>query len=210
MRASLQAYDDVFAQGTTATPNSNSASDATLSSLRTLLFDGTVDSASTSELTSYDLRRMRTAEEKLHSSLSANAKLRKLWKKICLLARLRVAFHNFKDITLALPSFEAIKIILLPRLPAPAKPTQRALNLKQTFSILQLGPSEATRKAVVGQNWTSVEIERKVAKPQKQRPNVHAEAQLLMSLNVSSASGPGLFPYLGCSNLNCFMCNHFI
>lgn len=32
----------------------------------------------------------------------------------------------------------------------------------------------------------------------------------MMSLNVTSTSGPGLFPYLGCSKLSCFMCNHFI
>lgn len=135
LRASFKAYDDVLAKRTTATPDNNSASGAALSGLRTLLFDGTVDNASTSELharlvmTSYDLRRMRTTEM-LYSSSSANAKSRKLWENICFLARLRVAFHNFKDIALALPSFETIKIILVPRLPAPAKPTQRSLNLK--------------------------------------------------------------------------------
>jgi hypothetical protein len=100
---------------------------------------------------------------------------------ICLLARLRVAFQNFKDIALTLPSFEQVTIILVLRPLAPTNPSQRLLNLNQTFGILQLDLGLATTKAVLGQNWTVAKIKREFAKRQKQKPNVHAKVQMLMS-----------------------------
>lgn len=124
--------------------------------------------------------------------------------------RLRVAFHNFRDIALTLPSFKQVTIILVLRPLAPTNSSQRPLNLKQTFGILQLDLSSATTKAVLGQDWTAARIEREFAKRQKQKPNVHAEVQMLMSLNTNQLSTSGLFPYFGCSKLSCFMCNHFI
>ncbi|KAG8528680.1 uncharacterized protein KY384_006367 [Bacidia gigantensis] len=62
----------------------------------------------------------------------------------------------------------------------------------------------------LGQNWTVTKIERDFAKRQKQKQNVYAEVQMLMSLNANGSSASGLFPYSGCSKLSCFMCNSFI
>ena len=109
-----------------------------------------------------------------------------------------------------LPSFKKVTIILVPRPLAPANPSQRLLNLKQAFGILQFDLGPATTKAVLGQNWTVARIEREFAKRQKQKPNVHAEVQMLMSLNTNESYTSGLFPYLGCSKLSCFMCNCFL
>jgi len=216
LRASFKAYDAVRRRNDTNTPENSSVSDATLSVLRTLLFDRNINGTSTLEkhtrlvIASYNLRRTRNIEEVLYSSPSATSRSKSLWLDICLLARLRVAFQNFKDITLTLPSFEQVTIILVLRPLAPANPSQRPLNLKQTFGILQLDLGPATTKAVLGKNWTVAKIKREFAKRQKQTPNVHAEVQMLMSLNTNELSTSGLFPYFGCSKLSCFMCNRFI
>ena len=216
LRASFKAYDAVRKRNDTTTPENSSVSDTTLSNLRNLLFDHDINGTSTLEkhtrlvIASYDLRRTRNIEEVLYSSPSATSKSKSLWLDICLLARLRVALEKFKNIAFTLPSFGKVTIILIPRLLAPANPSQRPLNLKQTFGILQLNLGPATTKAVVGQNWTVANIEREFAKRQKQKPNVHAEVQMLMSLNTNESSTSGLFPYFGCSKLSCFMCNRFI
>ena len=216
LRASFKAYDAVHKRRDTNAPENISVSDANLNVLRALLFDGDIDGTSTLEkhtrlvIASYNLRRTRNIEEVLYSSSSATSRSKSLWLDICLLARLRVAFQNFKDIALTLPSFQQVTIILVLRPVAPANPSQRPLNLKQTFGILQLDLGPATTKAVLGQNWTAARIEREFAKRQRQKPHVHAEVQMLMSLNTNESSTSGLFPYFGCSKLSCFMCNHFI
>ncbi|KAF2796524.1 hypothetical protein K505DRAFT_406320 [Melanomma pulvis-pyrius CBS 109.77] len=205
LRASFKAYDAVLRGNNTNTPENNPASNATLSVLRTLLFDHNINGTSTLEkytklvIESYNLRRTRNIEELLYSS-----------PNICLIARLRVAFQNFKDIALKLPSFEQVTIILVTRPLAPANPPPRPLNLNQTFGILQLDLGPATTKAVLGQNWTVAKIEREFAKRQKQKPNVHAEVQMLVSLSTNESATSGLFSYFGCSKLSCFMCNCFI
>ena len=216
LRASFKAYDAVRGRDDANTPENSSVSDATLSVLRNLLFDRNINGTSTLEkhtrlvIASYNLRRTRNIEELLYSSQRATSKSKSLWWNICLLARLRVAFHTFKEIALTLPSFEQVTIILVHRPLTPANPSQRPLNLKQTFDILQLDLDPATMKAVVGQNWAVARTEREFAKRQKQKPYVHAEVQMLMSLNTNESSTSGLFPYFGCSKLSCFMCNRFI
>ena len=216
LRASFKAYDAVRKRNDTTTPENSSVFDTTLSILRNLLFDHDIDGTSTLEkhsrlvIASYDLRRTRNIEEVLCSSPSATSRSKSLWLDIFLLARLRIALENFKKIAFTLASFGKVTIILIPRLLAPANPSQRSLNVKQTFGILKLNLGPATTKAVVGQNWTVAKIEREFAKRQKQKPNVHAEVQMLMSLNTNESSTSGLFPYFGCSKLSCFMCNRFI
>ena len=216
LRASFKAYDAVCGRDDTDTPENSSVSDATLSNLRTLLFNSNADGTSTLEkhaglvIASYRLRRTRKLEEVLYSSPNATSRSKSLWQDICLLARLRVAFQSFKDIILTLPSFKHVTIILVLRPPAPANPSQRPLNLKQTFGILQLDLGPATTKAVLGRNWTVAKIEREFTKQQKQKPNVHAEVQMLMSLNTNESTTSGLFPYFGCSKLSCLMCDRFI
>ena len=216
LRASFKAYDDVRRRDDTNKPENSSGSDTTLSVLRTLLFERDINGTSTLEkhkelvIAAYNLRRSRNIEEVLYSSPSATSKSKSLWLDICLLARLQVALQNFKDIALTLPSFEQVTIILVPCRLAPANPSQRPLNLKQTFGILQLDLGPATTKAVLGQNRTVAKIKRDFAERQKQKPNVHAEVQMLMSLNTNESSTSGLFPYFGCSKLSCFMCNRFI
>ena len=215
LRASFKAYDAARMRNGTDSLENSSVLDTTLSVLRDLLFDGNINVTSTLEkhtrliFASYNLRRTEN-EEVLYSSPSANSRSKSLWWDICLLARLRVAFQRFKDIALTLPSFEQVTIILVPCPLAPANPSQRPLNLKQTFGILQLDVGPATTKAVVGQSWTVARVEREFAKLQKQKPQVHAEVQMLMSLNTNESSTSRLFPYLGCSKLSCFMCNRFI
>ena len=129
---------------------------------------------------------------------------------IYLLSRLRVAFQTFKDIALTLPSFKQVTIILVHCPLASANPSQSALSLKQTFGILKLELAPATTKAVLGQKWTVAKVENEFARLQKQKPSIHAEVQMLMSLNTDKPSTSSLFPYFGCSKLSCFMCNSFI
>ena len=216
LRASFKAYDAVRRRNNPNTPEISSVSDAPLSVLRTLLFDCNINGISTLEehkrliIASYDLRRTRHIEEVLYSSPSATSRSKSLWLDICLLARLRVAFKDFKDIALALPSFKHVTIILVSRPIKPANPSQCSLNLKQTFGIFQLDLDSASTKAVLGQNWIVANIKREFAKQQNQRLSVHTEVQMLMFLNTNESSSSGLFPYFGCSKLSCFMCDHFI
>ena len=216
LRASFKAYDAVRLRNGTDTPEIISRADSTLSSLRALLFGRNIDDASTLEkhaglvIASYDLRQTRNIEEALNSSRSATSKSKSLWLDICTLARLRVAFQIFKDTALTLPSFQQVTFILVPRPRVPANPSQRPLNLKQTFGILQLDLNPVTTKAVLGQNWSVARTEREFAKRQKQNLNTHAEVQMLMYLHTNDSSTSGLFPYFGCSKLSCFMCDRFI
>ena len=210
LRASFKAYDAVCGRNDTNTTENSSVSDATLSDLRTLLFDHDIHGASTLGkharlvIASHNLRRTRNMEEVLYSSPNATSRSKNMWLDICLLARLRVAFQNFKDIVLTLPSFKQVTINLVPRPFAPANPSQPPLNLKQTFGILQLDLGPATTKAVLGRNWTVTKIQREFAKQQKQKLNVHAEVQMLMSLNTNESTTSGLFPYFGCSKAQLF------
>ena len=216
LRASFKAYDAVCARSDTDTTETISVSNATLSDLRTLLFDSNTAGTSTLEkharlvLASYRLCRTRNMEELLYSSPNATSRSKSLWLDICLLSRLRVAFQNFKDVVLTLPSFKKITMNLVLCPFAPANPSQPPLNLKQTFGILQLDLGPATTKAILGRNWTVAKIERDFTKQQKQKPNVHAEVQMLMYLNTNESTTSGLFPYFGCSKLSCLMCNRFI
>ncbi len=136
LRASFKAYDAIRRRNDTNTPENSLVSDATLSVLRTLLFNRNINGISTLEkhtrliIASYNLRRIRNIKEVLYSSLSATSRSKSLWLDICLLARLRVAFQNFKDITLTLLSFEQVIIILVLRPLTLANPSQRPLNLK--------------------------------------------------------------------------------
>jgi len=135
LRASFKAYDAVSGRNGTNIPENSSVSNATLSGLRTLLFDCNINGVSTLEkhkrliIASYDLRRIKSIKEILYSSPSATSRSKSLWLDICLLARLRVAFQNFKDITLTLPSFKQVTIILVPRPVALANLSQRPLSL---------------------------------------------------------------------------------
>ncbi|KAF2127532.1 hypothetical protein P153DRAFT_295156 [Dothidotthia symphoricarpi CBS 119687] len=216
LRASFKAYDHISTRKETDTPENNSASDAALSALRTLLFDRNTNNISTFEkhaklvIASYNLRRTRNVEEILHSSSRATSKSKSLWLHICLFARLRVTFQNCKDIALTLPSFEQVTIILVPRPLAPANPSQNSLNLNQTFGVLQLDLTPDTAKAVLGQNWTVAKAKGEFAKRQKQKPNIHAEVQMLIFLTTNESAKSGLLPYFGCSKLSCFMCNRFV
>lgn len=219
LRASFKAYDAgaVHGKNDTNASEDSSALDATISGFRNLLFESNIEGTSILEkyarlvIASYDLRRTRKIEEALYTSPSATSKAKNLWINICLFARLRVAFQKFKEITLILPSFQKVTIILVPRPLPPAKPSQkRLLNLKQTFDILKLDLSPATTKAVLGRSRTIGKIESEFAKRQRQKLNVHAEVQMLMFLNPNESSTTALFPYLGCSKLSCFMCDRFI
>ena len=156
LRASFKAYDAIRRRNDTNSPENSSVLDAPLSVLRTLLFDRNSNDTSTLEkhtrlvFASYNLRRTRNIEEILYSSPSATSRSKSLWLDICLLVRLRVAFQNFKDIALTLLNYERVTIILVLRTLAPANPSQRPLNLNQTFAILQLDLGPATIKAVLG------------------------------------------------------------
>ena len=182
-RASFRVYDAAGSTNDTHTLGNSSVSDAILSILRTLLLDRIINGTSTLE------KHMRR------------------WLDIYLLARLRAAFLNFKDIALTFPSFEQVTVILVPYPLAPVNPSQRQLSLNQTFGILQPDLNSATARAVLSQNWTIAKIERKFSKRQKQKSNVDTEVQMPMSLNTNETSTSGLFPYLGSSKLSCFICN---
>jgi hypothetical protein len=216
MRASFKAYDAIRKWNDTITSENSSDPGNILSVLQNLLFDRNTNGASILEkhtrlvIASYDVRRTSNIEKALHSSAGATPESKRLWFDICLLARLRVAFQKFKEITLKLPSFEQVTIILVPRPVTSKDLSQRELSLKETFDILQLNLSPATTKAVLGESWTLARIERDFAKRQRQKPKIHAEVQLMMFLNTIKSSTSAFFPYLGCSKLSCFMCNRFI
>ena len=216
LRASFKAYDATQANDGMITSSSTSGSDANLSILRNLLFDRNSDDLSTLEkhgrliIASYNLRKTRGIEGLLCSSASSTSKSKKLWVNVCLFARLRGAYECFKDITLALPSFKHVSITLIPCPLVPPNSSKCTLSLGQTFSILKLAMDTTTIRAVLGHGWTLDKTKREFTRRQKQKPNIHAEIQMLMFLNALESSRPGRFPYFGCSKLSCFMCNHFL
>ncbi|ORX98686.1 hypothetical protein BCR34DRAFT_593143 [Clohesyomyces aquaticus] len=216
LRASLKAYEASLKRPHASTTAHGSILDAKLLGLRGLLFDADIRDTITIKwhaqliIASYDLRRSSTIEQTLNSSPSATSRSRNLWVSICLLSRIRVAFKNFKQIACTLPSFENVSIILIPRPPAPTSPTQRPLDLKQTFSILGLTTTSDTVQAVMNQKWTLTKTEHEFRKRQRMKLNIHAEVQMIIFLNTSGSSASRLFSYIGCSKLCCFLCSSFI
>ncbi|KAF2443258.1 hypothetical protein P171DRAFT_487209 [Karstenula rhodostoma CBS 690.94] len=182
LRVSLKAYEASLRSLASATAN-GSMLDTKYSGLRGLLFNAEVRDKNKLEwhtrliIASYDLRRSSIVEQKLNSSRSATSKSRKLWASICRLARLRVAFENFKEIACTLPSFENVSIILIPRPPAPTSPTQ-SLDLKHTFSILGLELTPDTVKAITNQKWTLKKTEHEFRKRQRMKLNMYAEKKV--------------------------------
>lgn len=187
-----------------------------LSKLRKLVLEiespnqSTKDIHSRLVMTAYELRITKSAEEALNSSSSAISKTKKLWIDICLLARLRVAFQKFSEIAMKLPSFSNATIVLLPRGPAPTKPPERPLSLKQTFGILNLNLDSESVKNVIGQKWALSKAGHEFAKLQRQKMNIHAEVQMLLYLSRSERPNSAVLPYFGCSKLGCFMCFHLL
>ena len=96
----------------------------------------------------------------LYNASNATPKSKTLWLNICLLARLRVVFKKLKETALTLPSFEQVTVILIPRPLATASSSQRVVNLKETFGILQLDLNPATTRAILGHNWIVAKLER--------------------------------------------------
>lgn len=215
LRANFKACESL--QKTFAGPATKDSplSDDTLLRLRRILFDccasnNLLEKCKTLVEVSYNLRKTRGLREKLYTSSSATSHSKALWENVCLLARVRLALQNFKEIVLALPSFAQIEIELIARPLASSDPSQRPLTLSQTFKTLHLDLNSTTTKLVLGQNWTVPRIEREFAKRQKQKPSIHAEVQLLMFMNADELSASGSFPYLGCSKLSCFLCDRFV
>jgi hypothetical protein len=216
LRASFKAFEATFGKTYLDTTGDGSDLAAELSILRELLFNPSVNEESTLDrhsklvIAAYDLRRSSNIEQMLNSSSRASSTSKKLWVNICLIARLKVTFGKFKETALTFPSFTCITITLVSRPPAPASPPHRLMNLRETFDTLGLNTKKNTIQAVMGQKWTLSRLEREFMKRQRQKLNIHAEVQLLMHLNTANASGSGIFPYIGCSKLCCFMCYSFI
>jgi hypothetical protein len=216
LRASFKAFEAGFRKTYPDTTGDGSDLASELSILRELLFNPSVNYESTLDrhsrlvVAAYDLRRSSNIEQMLNSSARASSTSRKLWVSICLVARLRVIFEKFKETALTFPSFTRITIVLVSRPPTPASPPHRLMNLKETFDILGLDTKKSTIQAVMGQKWTLSQLEGEFMKRQRQKLNIHAEMQLLMHLNTANTSGSGIFPYIGCSKLCCFMCRSFI
>lgn len=208
LRASFKKYD--------ASRTQDCESDDPLSSLRTLLFGQNLNDITDLErhsrliIESYNIRRNRKIEDSFYNAPQVSSRCRSLWVDICLLARLRVAHQNFKTIARTLPSFRHVTCIMVPHPLLLARPTSNPLKLKATFDILNLNSDSTATKAVLGRNWTVTKSEREFTKRQKQKPNLHEEVQMLLHLYVYGSSVFGVYPYLGCSKLSCFMCHHFV
>jgi hypothetical protein len=216
LRASFKGFEAEFRKTCLDTTGDSSDLAAELSILRELLFNPSVNDESTLDqhsrlvVAAYDLRRLSNIEQMLNSSSRASSTSRKLWVNICLIARLRVTFEKFKEAALTFPSFTRVTIALVSRPCAPASPPHRLITLRETFDILGLNTKQHTIQAVTGQKWTLRQLEREFMKRQRQKLNIHAEVQLLMHLNTANTSNSGIFPYIGCSKLCCFMCYSFI
>lgn len=118
LRASLKDYNTI---ANASSSGNYSDKDDEFSVLRKLAFEvtkpgqTTIDKDDMLVKTAYKLRMTKRVEEVLQSSAGSTTKTKKLWVDICLLARLRVTFKKFEEITLKLPSFSKVTIILLLR-----------------------------------------------------------------------------------------------
>ncbi|KAH6671153.1 hypothetical protein B0J14DRAFT_618507 [Halenospora varia] len=156
------------------------------------------------------LERLARMVYDLRVSEITTPKSKKLWKSICLFARLRLAFHKFKDAAETLPSFAKVRIVPLPRDISWNRRQDNPLSLKQVFELLKLPLDLTTTKLVIDQRWSLGRVDKEFTKHQKDRLNVHAEVQMLVHLSNESLWDSSVFPYLGCSKLSCFMCAHLL
>lgn len=201
LRAAFKREDNVTHSKITIGNHSISANK--LSMLRKLVFDAAATEHAKLVNCAYELRTSTSAEVLLQDSSVEVTE--KLWVEICLLARLRVGFKKFEEITLKLGSFNEVTIILLPHTCLPVKPPKNPLNLKQTFELLGLCVDSQTLKAVIRKSSVS-QVNRDFTKVQKNKLQVHAEVEMLLFLCTNNPSLHGVLPYLGCSKLSCFLC----
>lgn len=115
----------------------------------------------------YEVRKIRSVEELLHSLPHSTARTRKLWGDICSLSRLRIAFEKFKKTALELLSFRKVTISLVPRDAALQNPLKDALNLRQVIELLRLPFNSSTINCVVNRPWSVMKAEQEFAKRQK-------------------------------------------
>lgn len=214
LKASFRAFN--AARSSNAASSSISPPDDPLLILEKLLFKSNMESVTPLEryskliTASYNIRVTKTSEETLNSLPSATSSSKNLWWNICLLARFRVAFENFKEICSTIPSFEHLEIILVRPRCTIVTPSQKTLNLEETLNLLGLDLNSSTIAATLGKSRTITRTKRDFVKRQKDRLNVHAEIQMLTFLGSQETPISELFPYLGCSKLSCFMCDRFI
>ncbi|KAF7943452.1 hypothetical protein EAE96_011378 [Botrytis aclada] len=158
----------------------------------------------------YGLRKSRVAQELLQTSPKSTKQTRKLWTDIYFLGRLRVILEKFKEISLKLPSFSNVTIVLVTGDKIPQKALKDALKLRETLNLLDLPTDALTVETVIGPSWTVAKAEREYGKLQKQALNIHAEIQMILFLSKNGRLLDQSFAYFGCSKYSCFMCSHFL
>lgn len=174
-----------------------------LTTLRKVVFDAATTEHAELVNCAYELRTSTSAKAFLQDpSVEVTEKL---WVEICLLARLRVGFKKFEEITSKLGSFNEVTVILLPHTCVPVKPPENPLNLKQTFGLLGLCIGSQTLNAVIRKSSVS-KVDRDFMKVQKNKLQVHAEVEMLLFLCTNNPSLHAVLPYLGCSKLSYFLC----
>lgn len=119
------------------------------------------------------------------------------------------------EIASRLPSFKRVIIVCIPKAKEQQYPAT-PLDLNSTLQLLgspsspisiRIFRSNMTKSAK--KKWIESRIENEFNTLQVHPLNVHAEIQMLIFLEKAVVPGK-IFPYIGCSKYNCFLCSTFL
>ena len=155
----------------------------------------------------YDLRHLKSLKM-LMAAYFPDLLYRKLLSDILFLGRIRSAFITFVDAVERIPSFCSLAIVLIhtpPRLSSRPK----NLPLSEALGLIRLPANDATIRNHIQPKFSLAKSE-KIYKAFNAKPlHTHAEIQLILHFSGREVTD-GVFPYMGCSKLSCFLCSTFL
>jgi OTT_1508-like deaminase len=153
---------------------------------------------------SYRVRPLQNAREDLEKLLGETSIANDLYERIYFMGRLWGARCTFLALASASREFRRLRIHPVPLL-NPRGPRLNPLSFSEACGILNLKPSEFIMGRYVSKN---PEIEGNYTYRSTHDPVVHAEIQLIFHMAANDLKD--IFPYIGGSKNNCFLCAAFI
>ncbi|KAJ3839151.1 hypothetical protein F5878DRAFT_138453 [Lentinula raphanica] len=138
-----------------------------------------------------------------------------LWRSIQCLGRFRSAHRTFCEIARWSSRFGSVCIFMISKPQIARSFGYIPLSQDEALQFLPRRPGTATlslREYVSRSPSTSTHsmVRERFNRRQKDTARVHAELQIIHHLHQSRIPIQSLFPYMGCSKLNCFMCKTFL
>ena len=132
----------------------------------------------------------------------------RLWRDICCLGRLRMAFDTFIYAAATLPCMDALQIEPIQHVEIRDLPsTDSALKISDAVSLL--GSAKQTYITDIRKRRTLPYLKKRYSELQREPRELHAEMRMVIHL-MTQGSLDQVFPYIGASKYCCALCWTFL